>query len=118
MSFASETSKATGKDKRSIERAAARGAALGDDLNAIAGTSLDKGVELDALAKVSEDARADLIELARSGEIVSARRQASSAAPPSSDAPCRASFAARDRRRARIFFSAIRDGGADVGDFL
>jgi len=37
--------------------AAARGEALGDDLSVIAGTSLDKGVELDALAKVATDER-------------------------------------------------------------
>ncbi|AZG75977.1 hypothetical protein [Methylocystis rosea] len=73
LSFCSETSKATGKDKRSIERAAARGAALGDDLSDIAGTSLGKGVELDALAKTSEQERKSLIERAKAGENVSAR---------------------------------------------
>ena len=52
LSFTSATSDATGKDKRSIERAHARGEALGDDLGAVTGTSLDKGVELDALASV------------------------------------------------------------------
>ena len=31
----------------------ARGEALGDDLAAVTGTSLDKGVELDALAKTN-----------------------------------------------------------------
>ena len=86
LSFASETSKATGKDKRSIERAAARGAALGDDLSDIAGTSLDKGVELDALAKTSEQDRKSLIERAKAGENVSARRQPKTAADPLSDA--------------------------------
>ena len=65
LSFASETSKATGKDKRTIERAAARGAALGDDLQAIAGTSLDKGVELDALAKMRPEEREPLGERVR-----------------------------------------------------
>lgn len=47
--FACETAKTTGKSRRSVEIAAARGEALGDDLSDIAGTSLDKGVELDAL---------------------------------------------------------------------
>lgn len=61
LSFASATADATGKDRRSIERAAARGAALGDDLSAIAGTSLDKGVELDALAKAQKEERKSLI---------------------------------------------------------
>jgi hypothetical protein len=57
LSFAESTAGATGKDRRTIERAAARGEALGDDLNDIAGTSLDKGVELDALAKMAKDKR-------------------------------------------------------------
>jgi hypothetical protein len=35
---------------KSVEIAAARGDALGDDLAAVTGTSLDKGVEQDALA--------------------------------------------------------------------
>ncbi|MDR3571028.1 MAG: hypothetical protein P4L81_02420 [Candidatus Pacebacteria bacterium] len=39
LSFANATSDATGKDRRTVERAAARGEALGDDLNDIAGTS-------------------------------------------------------------------------------
>jgi hypothetical protein len=42
--FASATADATGKDERTIRRAAARGEALGDDLGAVTGTSLDKGV--------------------------------------------------------------------------
>ena len=51
--FASATSDAIGKSRRSIEIAAARGESLGDDLAADMGTSLDKGVELDALAKTT-----------------------------------------------------------------
>jgi len=46
--FAESTSDATGKGRRSIEIAAARGEALGDDLIDISGTSLYKGVEIDA----------------------------------------------------------------------
>ena len=49
LSFVSATAQTVGKDKRTVERAAARGEALGDDLAAVAGTSLDKGIELDAL---------------------------------------------------------------------
>ena len=57
--FASATSDAIGKSRRSVEIAAARGEALGDDLGAqpVTGTSLDKGVELDALAKMPKDER-------------------------------------------------------------
>ncbi len=49
--FATATADTTGKDERAIRRAAARGEALGHDLGAVTGMSLDKGVELDALAK-------------------------------------------------------------------
>jgi hypothetical protein len=56
LSFVPATSEATGTNRRTVERAAARGEALGDDLNDIAGTSLDKGVELGALAKMDAPA--------------------------------------------------------------
>lgn len=51
-----------------------RAEALGDDLHAVAGTSLDKGVELDALKTLPAPERKQLIERARAGEKVSARR--------------------------------------------
>jgi ParB family transcriptional regulator, chromosome partitioning protein len=63
--FASATADATGKDERTVRRAAARGEALGDDLGAVTGTSLDKGVELDALAKMPKDERKGLIDRAK-----------------------------------------------------
>ena len=47
---ASATADATGKDERGVRRAAARAEALG----AVTGKSLDKGVELDALAKTNQ----------------------------------------------------------------
>ncbi len=51
-SFVGATSDATGKAERTVRLAQTRGEALGDDdLDAIAGTSLDKGVELDGLAR-------------------------------------------------------------------
>jgi hypothetical protein len=46
--FTANTADATGKSERAVQIAAARGEALGDDLGAVTGTSLDKGVELDA----------------------------------------------------------------------
>ena len=57
ISFSSATAVATGKNKRTVEMAVARGKALGDDLGAIAGTSPDKGAEMDALAKLPADER-------------------------------------------------------------
>src|SRR5690606_20501234 len=41
---------------------------LGDDIEKVKGTALDKGVELDALVKLSEPERKELIERAASGE--------------------------------------------------
>jgi hypothetical protein len=52
--FTTATADATGKSRRSVEIANARREALGDDLAAVTGTSLDKGVELDALAKLAK----------------------------------------------------------------
>jgi hypothetical protein len=52
--FAAETAAITGESKSQINRHIARAEALGDDLlDRITGTSLDKGVELDALVKGS-----------------------------------------------------------------
>jgi hypothetical protein len=72
--FTSDTAEGTGKSERAIQLAAARGEALGDDLNDIAGTSLDKGVELDALAKMAPDDRRKIIDCAKAGDDVSARQ--------------------------------------------
>jgi ParB-like chromosome segregation protein Spo0J len=71
--FTEATADATGKAERTIRQAAARGEVLGDDLNDIAGTSLDKGVELDALAKMGASERKVIIDRAKDGEDVSAR---------------------------------------------
>jgi hypothetical protein len=55
--FTTSRSDATGKDRRTIERAAARGEELGHDLDAVAGTSLDEGVEPGVLAMPLEEER-------------------------------------------------------------
>lgn len=49
--FAADSAKAIGRTKQDINRNVARAEALGPDLRAIAGTSLDKGVEMDALMR-------------------------------------------------------------------
>jgi hypothetical protein len=52
-SFADATAAATGRTARSVRAAAARGKKLDEDtLDAITGTSLDKGVEIEALASL------------------------------------------------------------------
>lgn len=74
LSFADDAATKTGRDKRTIQRDAARGEALGEALKDIAGTPLDKGVELDALAKLDPDQRAEVIDKVKRGEIKSARQ--------------------------------------------
>jgi len=73
--FASETAAVSGDGVRDIQRHLSRADALGDDLERIAGTSLDKGVELDALKAMHEPERKELIDRAAAGEKVSARAQ-------------------------------------------
>lgn len=77
LSFAESTAEATGKNKRTVERDAHRGGQVGaDQLRDVVGTSLDKGEELDALAKLPEDKRAQIIDRAKAGEKVSAKTEA------------------------------------------
>ena len=71
--FAAATAEVTGESKAQINRNVARAEAIGPDILKLSGTSLDKGVELDALAKLPEPERKDLIERATSGEVVTAR---------------------------------------------
>lgn len=71
--FASETAEKAGIDKSTVTRQIARADALGPDIKLVAGTSLDKGVELDALAKMPAAERAPIIAAAQRGEQVSAR---------------------------------------------
>lgn len=71
--FASATAEATGQSKATTNRAIARADALGDDVERITGTSLDSGVEMDALAKLPTPERAEIIDRAVAGEQVSAR---------------------------------------------
>lgn len=71
--FASETAGVSGDSVRDVQRHISRAEALGDDLDKVAGTSLDKGVELDALKAMPAEDRAPLIERAQAGERVSAR---------------------------------------------
>jgi len=49
VGFAGDVERVTGDDQRRTREHLARAANLGSDLHAVIGTSLDKGVELDAL---------------------------------------------------------------------
>jgi N6-adenosine-specific RNA methylase IME4/ParB-like chromosome segregation protein Spo0J len=71
-SFQDDTAKASGRSRSAIAQDATRAKHI-PDVGALAGTSLDKGEELDALAKLSPAQQAPLIERAVSGEQVSAK---------------------------------------------
>ena len=73
--YTADAAKMTGKSERSIQREAARGTAI-PDVAALAGTSLDKCDELDALAKLPADEQHKLAERAKAGEKVSAKAHA------------------------------------------
>ena len=73
--YTADAAKKTRKSERSVQREAARGAAI-PDVASLAGTSLDKGDELDALGKLPPDEQAALAERAKAGEKVSAKTRA------------------------------------------
>jgi ParB family chromosome partitioning protein len=85
-SFVADTAAITGRSKRAIARDVQRGEALlevgSDAAEKVFGTSLDKGKELDALAKLPIPIRADLIERAAAGENVSAAAMMTRAVNP------------------------------------
>lgn len=56
----------TGKPERTIRRDATRAKALGPDLDRIAGPSLDKGAQLDALAAMPATERGRIIRPSQS----------------------------------------------------
>ena len=66
--FAASAANCTGMTKRSINRHFARAEVLGDDLDCLMGTTLDKGVELDELEKLPVAEREALVARAAKGE--------------------------------------------------
>lgn len=62
VGFAGDVERATGEDQRRTREHLRRAEALGPDLHAVVGTSLDKGVELDALKELPPDERRELID--------------------------------------------------------
>jgi ParB family chromosome partitioning protein len=84
--FTKETAAKTGRSESSVQKDARRGEVLGDDLNNIIGTSLDKGVELDALVKMAPSARREIIGRAKAGEKVSAKQDERANAAPGTPA--------------------------------
>jgi hypothetical protein len=73
--FTKTTADLTGKAERHIQRAVRRSEKIGPrQLDRITGTSLDKGIELDALATLPAQQQSALIERAANGEVVTARK--------------------------------------------
>jgi ParB-like chromosome segregation protein Spo0J len=78
--FTKQVARATGKSERAVQRDATRARAI-PRLPELVGTSLDKGAELDALARLEPKAQEPIITRAIAGEKVSARTA------PREDAP-------------------------------
>lgn len=75
VSFSDDTSKKSGRSKTSIKRDATRANSI-PNIASVVGTSLDKGDELDALAKLPVQKQDEVIAKAKSGEKVSAKVEA------------------------------------------
>ncbi|MEP6587171.1 MAG: ParB N-terminal domain-containing protein [Polaromonas sp.] len=105
--FAAETAAITGESKSQINRHVARADALGDDLPRVTGTSLDKGVELDALAKLPELERSALIDRAEAGEKVSARHAPTAPMHPQPAIESPADFLQRFAFEMRLAMDAV-----------
>jgi ParB-like chromosome segregation protein Spo0J len=72
--YTKDAAKKTGQSSRTVERDVARGGKIDHEvLTALAGTSLDKGDELDAMAKLPKPEQRKLAERATAGEKVSAK---------------------------------------------
>lgn len=72
--FTADTAERTGTSERAIQRDASRGTKIAA-IKKVVGTSLDKGEELDALAKLPKDKQDELIDRAEKGEKVSAKTE-------------------------------------------
>ena len=70
--FTEDTAKKTGKSERSVQREVERGEKIAD-VAELAGTSLDHGDELDAMAKLPRREQRELTARAKKGEKVSAK---------------------------------------------
>lgn len=71
--FTADTAKRTGKSERAVQVDAARAKRI-ENLSDVVGTCLDKGTELDALAKLPIAEQRHLAARAKAGEKVSARK--------------------------------------------
>lgn len=111
--FTKSTAKATGKSEREIQRAAQRGRKIGaDNLAKIEGTSLDKGSELDALAKLPKDEQNNIINLAASGKVKTVKKKTVIADDPIND------LAVREKQVAALMAAWNKAGKDAREEFL
>jgi hypothetical protein len=102
-SFVDDIAKKTGKGRSTIARKAARAKVV--VLPEITGTSLDKGSEIDALAKLPEEKQRSLAEAARRGEkvsAISARSACGTEAPTTSNGTGKARSKPSRRKKADL----------------
>lgn len=109
--FSDDTARTTGRSKSSVESDVTRANALGDDLDRIEGTSLDKGTELDALAKLTPNERGPIIDRAVNGENVSALRGVGAVEPKAAEQATATRHAAVKAKTAKAK-SPPRGGGS------
>jgi hypothetical protein len=79
--YIEDTARKTGKSRATVAREAHRGETI-PDVASLASTSLDKGDELDALAKLPAAERDEVMAEAKAGKKVSAKKQAAGDVKP------------------------------------
>jgi hypothetical protein len=105
-SYIDDDAKKTGQSRITVSRDAKRGAAIdGDVLVMIAGTSLDSGEELDALAKMTIQGQRALAERAARGEPVSAKSQMKRARRAQREAELGAKQAAMPKKKYGVIYA-------------
>jgi ParB-like chromosome segregation protein Spo0J len=116
--FVEDTAAKTGKGRSTIAREAKRGADI-RDVAQLAGTSLDSGAELDAMARLPEAEQRKLATAAKAGRKVSARqhskklkRESTGKAKPAAKDTALREF---DGRRAAVVRRRSSRGGPDQG---
>jgi hypothetical protein len=83
--YVEDTAKKTGKSRRTVKRDVTRSKIDPQALDDLAGTCLDTGVELDAMAKMSVDEQRDLAARAKAGETVTAVKPKATATESATD---------------------------------
>jgi ParB family chromosome partitioning protein len=111
--FVANTATKTGKGRSTVARDVTRANKVGV-LDEIIGTSLDKGSEIDALAKLPEDEQRKLAGRAKAGEAVTARYDAHETPPESAEV----SFEQRQAEHAKLDSTPEEKDKAEYAEWL